>query len=1220
MDTIQQSRLRCLRLQISCGADRPLRRRGRPKKGKQGAIETNTESLTLRKSPPPDVHSPEVEQRASPPSNPSQSGSVTEWQHEGASEAGAHSSVAGSTTDYSFLTHGESLIAPDETTNPQIDPYACHDDGNSEHTPAGDPSSDPQTDAFESLTSDEWLDSLSDTRVHRAMFNEILERILTQNADKGILSLIYDPSLNLNLLSESLDGQDGNSAPELLYTTLSIGVQMMPDSLPVSLQQKSAIIIDTLRITSLQYIPLLTWKSTDLRLSQCVSLLLASHTWSMCEDLVEVSYRWGDIAGIIWRNVNRSETVSTDLIERVGRIVKFQSTVLGFLHHSTESSPFSSDQEKEVHPVSPVWYSSPAAAPSWPMTPQGGLDDFLEMLFPLVKLIPTVCSSSRSKASMLRVRDALELYYLSFPTSLLEYESLKYTYQAEAMVWFHGIFILTYIQQDIFSILCDARLQTTAEFYSALEHALLLGEILPTILAIDSKAQNLSSATVLFVLISSAVVSAACWLFHDRINDDDPRTLLDDAPNSLIRSAASHRKILEAICFHGSRYTVGMISPVHDLLFSLSFGRVEESVTVIDGALTALSQYRWIEGGGGIGKKAQSSSELQMPMWSPAGVIGFGNSFHLPLHVDDETTRERREMRTTTTTITVQHQEPRLSRWERIAARKQDERDKAIAFCSTVTLGKSTPSLPESTRTNVRNWPKESGDLTDQQIAITEAVPSHILDKISSGIWTAEQVLLAFVARATIAHYLTNPITEIFLQEALQRARELDHYFRQHGKTVGPLHGLPISLKDVINLKGHTTTIGFIARADARMDDSDELATRLCEAGAVFYCKTNVPQFLMSGECNNLLYGRTVSADNTTLSAGGSSGGEGSLISLGGSPLGIGTDIAGSIRTPANFNGIYGLCPSYGRFPLHSAKYVSPSYLIRGVAGPMSRSIDGLEVYTKALLSTDPWDWDFSCINMPWNQLTYDRFRDMGAAGNLTFGFVHHDGVVRPHPPIERGMREVASALKEAGFDVVDVNLFDGDERMWETLMKVLNCAGGKDLRDMVSQLHEPIVPETAIPPAMAPLTADELLKQGKHIYQLRQQMLWKWQLTKHVTANGRPVDVFILPSGGHVAPPHGTMDYFLYEAISNILDWTCATIPVGRVDAKIDTGLGEHANCTPMSTWDSSNRAKYSPSTYDNGAICLQVMGQRFTEEKVLACMRAVDGALGRDKDYVAS
>lgn len=152
-------------------------------------------------------------------------------------------------------------------------------------------------------------------------------------------------------------------------------------------------------------------------------------------------------------------------------------------------------------------------------------------------------------------------------------------------------------------------------------------------------------------------------------------------------------------------------------------------------------------------------------------------------------------------------------RWKIIASRKQAERRKALDSAAMMSLGKSIPLLPPSSAKDVRNWLITSGDSTTQQIAITESLPSNILKKLAVGDWTAGEVLLAFVARAAIAQHLTNPLTDIFVEAGLAKARELNEHLKKAGRPVGPLHGLPISLKDVMNVKGHATTYGFVALA-----------------------------------------------------------------------------------------------------------------------------------------------------------------------------------------------------------------------------------------------------------------------------------------------------------------------------------------------------------------------------------------------------------------------
>ncbi|KAL1848451.1 hypothetical protein Plec18170_008049 [Paecilomyces lecythidis] len=505
-----------------------------------------------------------------------------------------------------------------------------------------------------------------------------------------------------------------------------------------------------------------------------------------------------------------------------------------------------------------------------------------------------------------------------------------------------------------------------------------------------------------------------------------------------------------------------------------------------------------------------------------------------------------------------------ISVWERRAAERRALRDRQV----TEWQPGPTPVL-RTGQTYVKNVPQYCGLLTPEQICITESSPSQLLRQLASGSWSAENVVRAFIARTTIAHYLTNPLTEVFFERAVHDAQRLDRILEETKKPVGPLHGLPISLKDVIHISAQEATLGFVSRIGCISETEDRLVTKLRQAGAIFYCKTNVPQTLMSGECVNYIYGRTSTPFNTLLSAGGSSGGEGSLISLGGSPLGIGSDIAGSIRTPANFNGIYGLCPSPDRLPAHSAENSDGSMVIRAVNGPLARSVDGLEVYTRTLLSLNPWHWDFSSAAIPWREEEYTLGR--GQKRRLCFGFMPHDSVVLPNPPILRGMQEMRNALIRAGHQTIDIEPFDGKE-LADVAFRVFFATGGEEVARALQVLGEPLIKEVRKPDPATKLSVLEYEDCAVKIKILRQKYLDLWQATSMRTETGYPIDAIILPSGGTVAPPHGTMEYFTYEAISNILEWTCATVPVTVVDPLLDP---KPKTYRPMSKHDQSNWEK---------------------------------------------
>lgn len=141
----------------------------------------------------------------------------------------------------------------------------------------------------------------------------------------------------------------------------------------------------------------------------------------------------------------------------------------------------------------------------------------------------------------------------------------------------------------------------------------------------------------------------------------------------------------------------------------------------------------------------------------------------------------------------------------------------------------------------------------------------------------------------------TNCIAHVMFSEAIKQAQELDDYFGTTGNLKGPLHGLPISVKEHIFLKGTPATSGLVAWKDNISEDDALIVKIFREAGAIFHVKTTNPQTLMSLETNSNLYGRTLNPHNRNLTSGGSSGGESALIAMRGSVLGIGTDIGESV-------------------------------------------------------------------------------------------------------------------------------------------------------------------------------------------------------------------------------------------------------------------------------------------------------------------------------------
>jgi len=197
------------------------------------------------------------------------------------------------------------------------------------------------------------------------------------------------------------------------------------------------------------------------------------------------------------------------------------------------------------------------------------------------------------------------------------------------------------------------------------------------------------------------------------------------------------------------------------------------------------------------------------------------------------------------------------------------------------------------------------------------------------------EVVRAVLAQIERLNPTLNAFVTVTVEQALKDARAAERALMKKGATLGPLHGVPFSTKDLVITKGIRTTFGTRLYADNVPTEDAPIVARLRAAGAIQLGKTNTPTLGWLGATHNLLFGPTRNPWNTDCTPGGSSGGAGAAVAAGMGPLAIGTDAGGSIRIPASFSGIYGLKPSFGRIPIYppSAAW-SISHL-----GPMTRTV-----------------------------------------------------------------------------------------------------------------------------------------------------------------------------------------------------------------------------------------------------------------------------------------
>ncbi|KAH7166470.1 amidase signature domain-containing protein [Dactylonectria macrodidyma] len=541
--------------------------------------------------------------------------------------------------------------------------------------------------------------------------------------------------------------------------------------------------------------------------------------------------------------------------------------------------------------------------------------------------------------------------------------------------------------------------------------------------------------------------------------------------------------------------------------------------------------------------------------------------------------------------------------WEKRATEKKNRIDAAI------TSEWRIKTLPADD--SVISYAKESGILSAEELAITESSAVEIVKRIASGEFTSVDVTTAFCKRAALAHQLVNCSLEFFPELALARAKELDGFYARHKKTVGPLHGLPISLKDQFRIKGLETTMGYVAWIGKYETDESVLVTLLHQAGAVFYVKTSVPQSLMVGETLNNIIGRTVNPRNKNWSCGGSSGGEGAIVSFRGGIIGVGTDIGGSIRIPSAFNFLYGLRPSHGRLPYAKmANSMEGQETIHSVCGPLCHSISDMRLFMTSILEQQPWLHDSKVVPMPWRQGEEDAVKAKIASGGLTLGFFTCDGNVLPHPPIIRSVETVVDTMRKAGHAVIPWEPYKHPHAK-DLINRVDTSDGGTDIVSTLKASGEPAIPNLSalLNPSQPKIDMNELW--DVHLEKWKYQCEYLSAIRAFEEEHGAELDAIIAPVAPHAAVRHDQFKYYGYTSVINLLDFTSAVVPVSFADKTIDV---PNASFEPLTETDSLVQAEYDPEAYHGAPTAVQIIGRRLTEERIMAIAEEVGRLLGNE------
>ncbi|UPX16357.1 uncharacterized protein EKO05_0006765 [Ascochyta rabiei] len=523
------------------------------------------------------------------------------------------------------------------------------------------------------------------------------------------------------------------------------------------------------------------------------------------------------------------------------------------------------------------------------------------------------------------------------------------------------------------------------------------------------------------------------------------------------------------------------------------------------------------------------------------------------------------------------------------------------------------PQPPPSSVTNYLGLPRECGLLTETELDITENYDATALARaIRERKRTCLDVTTAFCKRAAVAHQLTNCLTEIFFDDALKQAAELDAHLDAGKPPLGLLHGVPVSLKDMFNVRGYDSSLGLAALSFKPASHNSVLVDLLLRSGAVLYCKTNVPQALMALDSHNNVFGRTLNPINTALTAGGSSGGEGALLAMRGSVLGVGTDVGGSIRIPAMCDKLYGIKPSDGRVPYALVEGGSlPGAAKVGLpasAGPLAHSLRDMDLFFQAVSDQKPWKFDPDVVPSPWGTVPSVPAR------KLRIGVVRRDGVIEPLPPIARLLDEAKIKLQKAGIEVVEMDIAPLFSQCHSLANALFNVEGANAMFDLLESADEPLSPWLSTRLKRRKMARFEKLQElhGKR-ERLRKECLQMW---RHKSGE---IDAFICPVAPHPVPPIDRWNGAGYTSSFVLLDYAAGTIPVRSFTEADRKGEMESK---PLGSWDKVNRdlwTGFDRTAYIGSPLCVQVVAPKLQEEKLVQAMSAIDAALRAEEPLSA-
>lgn len=455
-----------------------------------------------------------------------------------------------------------------------------------------------------------------------------------------------------------------------------------------------------------------------------------------------------------------------------------------------------------------------------------------------------------------------------------------------------------------------------------------------------------------------------------------------------------------------------------------------------------------------------------------------------------------------------------------------------------------------------------------------------IAKQVRSGERSVESVVETYLDRieerdADINAYVTT--TEELARET---ARDADEALAS-GDDNGPLHGVPIAIKDLLHMREglpHTFGSKMFADADFVAHRTSVSVERLEAAGAVIVGKTNTPEFGHKGMTDNQVVGATANPFDTSLNAGGSSGGSAAVVASGMAPVAMGSDIGGSIRIPAALCGVFGFKPSFGVIPIDSRPNAFGGESLNAAKGPLTRTVEDAAIMLDVLAGSHPADPNSVPVDIDFTG-ALDRSID-----DLRVAYSPNLDIFEVTEPVARTVEDALDAFETAGVPVETVSIDHGStgDELFESFLTmfstevagnaaVLDAAFGINLREHAEDVSDTLLKVLDI--------ADD-----QSIADVAATGLQRTQLFDGIRSQLADYDLLITPTLGSV-------EVDLHQSYDDHLEWARTSMLTWPFNI-----TGHPASTVPAGTTD------------DGLPVGLQIVGRRYEDETVLAASAALE------------